>query len=75
MGPGTMIAMFERLFGSGQLSPIGDHLRDQPELLALNAVSDIAIGLAYLVIPAAIWTFVRRRPDLPPSARRRRCSS
>jgi PAS domain S-box-containing protein len=35
-----------------------------PEVLALHIVSDLAIGLAYFSIPAAIAVFVMRRRDL-----------
>jgi signal transduction histidine kinase len=36
-----------------------------PSLLWALTVSDSLIGLSYLSIPAAIWTFKRRRHDLP----------
>lgn len=36
-----------------------------PSLLWAFAVADSLIGLSYMSIPAAIWTFKRRRQDLP----------
>jgi len=36
----------------------------QPALLWLHAGSDALIGLSYFSIPLALWSFVRRRPDL-----------
>ncbi len=61
--------MLEGLFGDGALSPLGLHLSGNPGLVALHAGADTAIALAYLVVPAAIWVFLRRRRDLPRNAR------
>lgn len=36
----------------------------QPDVLWLNVLSDLAIGIAYFTIPAALMVFVRRREDL-----------
>ncbi len=63
-------ALYERLAGSGTYLPIGDCLRWDPQLLALHAVSELLIALAYFVIPAAIILFLRKRRDLPSSSRR-----
>jgi two-component sensor histidine kinase len=63
-----MTHTFERLFGPAELSPLGTHLSERPDLLALHALSDTAIAIAYLAIPAAIWVFLRKRRDLPRSA-------
>lgn len=37
----------------------------QPNLIRLHLVSDALIGLAYIAIPVALVTFIRRRADLP----------
>ncbi len=44
--------------------PHGMCLLWQPELMALHIISDLIIALSYFAIPIAIWTFLRRRPDL-----------
>jgi len=36
----------------------------KPWLVVLHAGSDLLIFLAYFAIPAAIWLFLRQRPDL-----------
>ncbi|MEX2481469.1 MAG: ATP-binding protein [Gammaproteobacteria bacterium] len=36
----------------------------RPDILALHVGSDLLIALAYFSIPAALLTFVRRRPDI-----------
>ena len=46
------------------LTPHGFCLLWEPGLLWLYAISDIAIGIAYLAIPFILLVFVRRRPDL-----------
>ena len=38
-------------------------------MVALHAVSGVLIALAYLIIAAAVWTFLRRRRDLDRNAR------
>ena len=64
-----MIDILADLFGTAGLAPVGATLRDHPQLIALHAIADAVIALAYLVIPAAIWTFLSRRRDLPRDAR------
>ena len=46
------------------LTPHGFCLLWEPGLIWLYAISDIAIGIAYLAIPFILLVFVRRRPDL-----------
>ncbi len=46
------------------LTPHGFCLSWSPGLVAMHAVSDVIIGLAYFSIPLAIAAFVRRRPDI-----------
>jgi len=46
------------------LTPHGFCLSWSPGLVAIHAVSDVLIGLAYFSIPLAIAAFVRRRPDI-----------
>ena len=52
------------LFNPSGLTPHGFCLLWEPGLIWLYAISDIAIGIAYLAIPFALLVFVRRRPDL-----------
>ena len=56
----------DEFFGSGGLGGLD---ASRSGLVALHAVSGLLIALAYLVIPAGIWTFLRRRRDLDRSAR------
>jgi PAS domain S-box-containing protein len=49
---------------------LGASLASHPGLLALHAISGLLIALAYLIIPAAVWSFLRRRRDFEPNARR-----
>ena len=51
------------LFGAAAFVPHGYCLLWRPDLVAMHAVSDSLIALAYFSIPAAIFAFVRRRPD------------
>jgi two-component sensor histidine kinase len=46
------------------LTPHGFCLSWSPGLVAMHALSDVIIGLAYFSIPLAIAAFVRRRPDI-----------
>jgi two-component sensor histidine kinase len=46
------------------LTPHGFCLSWSPGLVAMHALSDVVIGLAYFSIPLAIAAFVRRRPDI-----------
>lgn len=60
----------EWLFGAASFVPHGVCLLWRPDLVALHAVSDVLIALAYFAIPAAIWWFVKRRTDLTAEHRR-----
>lgn len=60
----------EWLFGAASFVPHGVCLLWRPDLVALHAVSDVLIALAYFAIPAAIWWFVKRRTDLTDEHRR-----
>ena len=51
------------LFGAAAFVPHGYCLLWRPDLVAMHAVSDGVIALTYFSIPAAIFAFVRRRPD------------
>ena len=51
------------LFGAAAFVPHGYCLLWRPDLVAMHAVSDGVIALAYFSIPAAIFAFVRRRAD------------
>jgi signal transduction histidine kinase len=52
------------LFDPSGLTPHGFCLLWEPGLLWLHALADICVGLAYFSIPAALFVFLRRRPDL-----------
>ena len=52
------------LMSPAGLTPHGFCLSWSPGLVAIHAVSDALIGLAYFSIPLAIAALVRRRPDL-----------
>lgn len=62
--------LLEWLFGAASFVPHGVCLLWRPDLVALHAVSDVLIALAYFAIPAAIWWFVKRRKDLTAEHRR-----
>lgn len=57
------------LLATPGLVPYGEALGWHSGLVVTQAAAHIVLALAYLVIPAAIWTMVRRRPDLVRSAR------
>jgi len=50
---------------STDFMPHGFCYRWAPEVLWLNALADVAITLSYYMIPLALATFVRKRPDVP----------
>ena len=50
---------------STDFMPHGFCYRWAPEVLWLNAISDVLITLSYYMIPLALATFVRKRPDVP----------
>jgi two-component sensor histidine kinase len=57
-------------FSSTGFLPHGVCLFWRPDILALHAVSDVLIAVAYFSIPLAIQFFVRRRKDLIAEHRR-----
>lgn len=59
-----MHSIIEYLFGAASFMPHGYCLMWRPDLVALHAVSDMLIFLAYASIPAALVVFVRKRPEL-----------
>jgi PAS domain S-box-containing protein len=52
-------------FSTSGFLPHGHCFLWTPALLWSYVISDGAIALAYYTIPAALWYFVRRRPDVP----------
>jgi len=60
------MAMLEALFRTDGFAPHGYCLLWDPTLIWLHVVSDVAIALAYLAIPAALAIIGNRRPDLNP---------
>jgi signal transduction histidine kinase/ActR/RegA family two-component response regulator len=52
------------IFEQSSFAPHGFCLMWQPALIWLHAGSDALIGLSYFSIPLALWSFVRRRPDV-----------
>lgn len=59
-----MQAVLDYLFGAASFVPHGYCLLWRPDLVALHAISDAMIALAYFSIPVALIVFVRRRRDL-----------
>ncbi len=59
-----MQSIIEYLFGAASFMPHGYCLLWRPDLVALHAVSDALIFLAYASIPAALVVFVRKRPEI-----------
>ena len=58
------MGFLERLLSEDGLPAHGYCLLWQPDLIALHAVSDAVIGVAYYSIPVALAYFVMRRRDL-----------
>ena len=58
------------LFDTAGFLPHGVCLLWRPDILALHAISDLIIAIAYFSIPLAIVWFVRRRTDLIAEHRR-----
>jgi len=58
------------LFGAASFMPHGYCLLWRPDLVALHAVSDGLIALAYVSIPVTILTFLNRRPDIQGNSRK-----
>lgn len=52
------------LFGAAAFMPHGVCLAWRPDLLALHAVSDAVVAIAYFTIPLALVVFLRKRRDL-----------
>ncbi len=65
-----MDSLLQYLFGAASFMPHGYCLLWRPDLVALHAVSDGLIAIAYLAIPLAILSFLRRREGLRPVERR-----
>lgn len=59
-----MTGLLEYLFSAASFVPRGYCLLWRPDLVALHAIADFLIASAYFSIPAAIFVFVYRRPDL-----------
>jgi signal transduction histidine kinase len=58
-----MSAILEYLFGAASFVPHGYCLLWRPDLVALHAVSDALIALAYFSIPVGLWHILRQIPD------------
>jgi PAS domain S-box-containing protein len=64
-----MDRILDYLFGAASFVPHGYCLLWRPDLVALHAVSDAAIALAYFAIPVGIMVFAYRRDDIKGAAR------
>lgn len=53
------------MFGSSEFMPHGTCYLWRPGLVGLHVASDVMIGLAYMAIPIALVSILRRRRDLP----------
>jgi PAS domain S-box-containing protein len=58
------------LFGAAAFMPHGYCLLWRPDLVAIHAISDGLIALAYIAIPLMIFDFLRKRPDIQGNSRR-----
>ncbi|NKI57707.1 PAS domain-containing protein [Labrenzia sp. PO1] len=58
------------LFGAAAFMPHGYCLLWRPDLLAIHAISDALIALAYIAIPLMIFGFLRKRPDIQGNSRK-----
>ncbi|MCK7615103.1 sensor histidine kinase [Roseibium sediminicola] len=65
-----MTDLLHYLFGAASFMPHGYCLLWRPDLVAMHAISDGVIALAYIAIPAAMLTFLRRRPDIKGNSRK-----
>lgn len=65
-----MDSLLQYLFGAASFMPHGYCLLWRPDLVALHGISDGLIAVAYLAIPLAILSFVKRRGGLRPVERR-----
>ncbi len=58
------------LFGAASFMPHGYCLLWRPDLVAIHAISDALIALAYIAIPLMIFGFLRKRPDIQGNSRK-----
>ncbi|TYC51333.1 histidine kinase [Rhodobacterales bacterium] len=65
-----MTDILSYLFGAASFVPHGYCLLWRPDLVALHAVSDGLIALAYVAIPIAMARFLRQRPDIQGNSRK-----
>jgi two-component sensor histidine kinase len=65
-----MTELLHYLFGAASFMPHGYCLLWRPDLVAMHAVSDGLIALAYIAIPVAMLTFLRKRPDIQGNSRK-----
>jgi len=65
-----MTDLLTYLFGAASFIPHGYCLLWRPDLVAMHAVSDGLIALAYVSIPVTMLTFLRKRPDIQGNSRK-----
>lgn len=65
-----MTELLHYLFGAASFMPHGYCLLWRPDLVAMHAISDGLIALAYIAIPVAMLTFLRKRPDIQGNSRK-----
>jgi protein-histidine pros-kinase len=60
-----MAKLIASIFGAGDFMPHGMCYLWKPGLIWLHVISDALIALAYLTIPVTLFSFIRKRKDLP----------
>lgn len=65
-----MTDLLHYLFGAASFMPHGYCLLWRPDLVAMHAISDGLIALAYIAIPTMMLIFLRKRPDIQGNSRK-----
>ncbi|HSY20730.1 MAG TPA: hypothetical protein VK841_01365, partial [Polyangiaceae bacterium] len=60
-----MPEFLQRLFSADGFMPHGHCYLWRPEIVWLHVISDALVALSYTTIPFTLYSFARRRKDLP----------